>query len=342
MNLLKNIAVLLITIVFLFLIVEGGFKILHIFSDAEVSPTNIKGLPYENTPNGWFLRYQPSSGWVFYKNNSLGMRDVEREYDKSYGVKRVVCLGDSIMFGGEVSFDKMFSRQLEKLLNTEDVIDVEVLNCGTTSYSLREYVVYLKEKALKFDPDLIMIGLCLNDYVTTFKEDITGNVTGVSVGKKFETGWKLFALKLKRVLFYSYFLEYLNNSCKALTPSKKEAYKQEQFKDVGKAIVWERNKKYFSQMKDICDAHEIPLLVVIFPTAVQLGNYSAEEQPQKVIVSILKSLEIDYVDLLPVYAVHQQQTGKVFSRFDPVHPMPLGHKIAADMVKKEIQGKNLL
>jgi len=336
----KNIALLLVSCVVFFIVAEGGFKILHIFSDAEVSPTDIEGLPYENTPNGWFVRYEPSNGWIMYKNNSLGMRDVERTFDKKEGVKRVVCLGDSIMFGGEVAFDQIFSRQLEGMLNETYTSKVEVLNCGTTSYSMREYLIYLKKKALKFDPDLVVVGLCLNDYKSLFEPKGSDAVAACGGGPK-KMWWGKYVPKIKRFLFHSYFLEYLNKSWKTLAPYKRKDVKEEWFEAVDQN-AWMGSKEYFIQIKEICDTHGLGMLVVIFPYGEQLKDRSTEKQPQISIRPILNDLNIDYVDLLPVYMNYTLQEEEIFSRFDPVHPLPSGHKIAANEAKEVIKRKNLL
>ncbi|MFH1406924.1 MAG: hypothetical protein ABIH01_02845, partial [Candidatus Omnitrophota bacterium] len=119
---IKNISANFLLVIFscalFFIIAEAGFKILHLLMDPETSPSAIAGLPYENTPNGWFIRYEPVNGWVKYEHNSLGMRDFERTFDKPNNVKRIVCLGDSVMYGGEVNFKDTFTQQREKRLNS--------------------------------------------------------------------------------------------------------------------------------------------------------------------------------------------------------------------------------
>lgn len=338
-ELLRNIVLLFVSCAFFFVIVEAGFKILHVFSDPEVSPTDIEGLPYENTPNGWFLRYESTNGWVMYRNNSLGMRDVERTFEKPDKVKRVVCLGDSIIFGGEVAFDQIFSRQLERALNEEFTPGkIEVLNCGTTSYSLREYLIYLEKKALRFSPDLVIIGLCLNDYKSLFTGSGPDTAGGCVVGR--EGKWEKYVFKMRRFLLHSYFIEYLRKFWETLTLRERERAEDEWAEAVGQ-MAWRESEKYFVQIKEICDRRGIGMLVVIFPRAEQLNNYSSETQPQKFIRSMLKGLGIASVDLLQAYSEHRSRGGKVFSRFDLAHPLPPGHKIAADAAKEAIMTQNL-
>ncbi|MEW6407080.1 MAG: SGNH/GDSL hydrolase family protein [Patescibacteria group bacterium] len=327
----KNIILVLMSPIIFFLIIEFGFKILHAFSDPEVSPSLIDGLPYENTSNGWFLRYAPSNGWIFYKNNSLGMRDVERKFKKPYGTKRIVCLGDSIMFGGEVQFKKNFSQQLEKMLNGCFSFNIEVLNCGITSYSLREYVIYLDKKGLKFDPDIVIVGLCLNDYASLRDNkdpnDQSDYHYNIDANKQHQ-----FFRKTKRFFLHSYFIEYIKKSAELLSKKEKKSTKKNL-----NVENWFGTDKYFSELNRLCIRNKIKLFVVIFPNGNQLNSLVIDyEQPQAFICSVLSKLNISYIDLLKVYSLYQKQGKKVFSRFDSVHPLPLGHRIAAEEMSKKI------
>ena len=343
MKIFKNIGLSILSLVFFFLIVEGGFKILHILSDPEVGESDIEGLPYENTPNGWFLRYSHSRGWIFYKNNSHGMRDVERVFKKPDGVKRVICLGDSIVFGGEVRFNKIFSRQLEGFLQEDLGAKVQVLNCGTTSYSLREYLIYLKKKAINFSPDMLIIGLCLNDHSTYFPEEDKGEMSsGIKNDAKTENRYHVILGKAKRFLFHSYFIEYIEEAIKTL---KDMGYVKE---DEGYRIsmatdVWVNTRKYFLEIRNICHEYDIPMLVIIFPASDQLrGDYSMDMQPQKFIRDMLGPLDIEYIDMLPIYADAKVRGNKIYTRFDRLHPLSIGHELAAQAVRRKIINENLL
>lgn len=337
---LVNFLLLVTSCLIFFIAAELGFKIIHFFSDPEVSPSSIEGLPYENTANGWFLRYAPVNGWIFYKNNSLGMRDISRTFYKAKGVQRILCLGDSLMYGGEVSFPGMFTRQLEVGLK-KYFKNVEVLNCGTTSYSLREYLIYLEKKGLKFNPDVVIIGLCLNDYEVSSHKNAPGHNVQKGASRIMIKNRRQSMEKIKRFLFHSYFLEYLKDSLVLIMPYKRQKIKRD-YDTAKDPNSWIGTEDYFAKIKAVCDKNKMKLLIVVFPTADQIVNYSVAEEPQQFIRSVMGKLDIDYVDLLKVYSDHLSGGERVFSRFDGVHPLPLGHKIAADAVEEKIIEDNLL
>ncbi|MHB9154683.1 MAG: SGNH/GDSL hydrolase family protein [Endomicrobiales bacterium] len=87
--------------------------------------------------------------------NSFGMRDREYSRAKPAGVFRILLLGDSICQLGR------WHEYLEEALNLDR--PVEILNAGVSAWGLNQYYLYLKHKGLQFEPDLVLIGLCLND-----------------------------------------------------------------------------------------------------------------------------------------------------------------------------------
>ena len=126
---------------------------------ALVQASAVPGLPYE---------YRPSQSFdyklVEMRTNAHGMRDVERDFEKPPGVVRIAAVGDSFTMGMGVEFDDIWPRQLEALLAArgEDA-RYEVLNFGTSGYDLHQYAAVIEHKLADFDPDLIGLGVILND-----------------------------------------------------------------------------------------------------------------------------------------------------------------------------------
>ena len=99
--------------------------------------------------------------------NSEGFRD-----DKDYPIQkpnntiRIVALGDSFTFGYGVNLTDTWPKQLERLLNENNQnknLHYEVLNFGVTGYDSEQEVYFFKEKALKYNPDIIIIQFLYND-----------------------------------------------------------------------------------------------------------------------------------------------------------------------------------
>ena len=101
------------------------------------------------------------SGDVFdttFTTNSRGLRDREHSIEKPPGTLRVVVLGDSFAWGYGVNDDVVFPRLLESQL-----AGVEVINLGVAGYGLRQEFAYLKLEGMRYEPDLVILALCMND-----------------------------------------------------------------------------------------------------------------------------------------------------------------------------------
>lgn len=97
--------------------------------------------------------------------NSHGFRGREVTVAKPNGTVRVVGLGDSVMFGWGVNQGRDYLSQLEKRLQEEarGGHRVEVLNFAVPGYNTVMEVETFKRKALRFEPDLVILHMMLND-----------------------------------------------------------------------------------------------------------------------------------------------------------------------------------
>ncbi len=139
--------------------------------------------PYDNAP-GFFsvLTYDPILYWkgrplalipgTDERLNARGFRGPDFQDDTPPGVRRVVCMGDSATFGlvndrpMHFSYDPIYSRVLESLLNTDNPGQrVEVINAGVIGYSTLQGLRLLKFYVRHWHPDLITIRYGVNDHL---------------------------------------------------------------------------------------------------------------------------------------------------------------------------------
>jgi hypothetical protein len=84
-------------------------------------------------------------------SNSTGIRGkTEYSYNKIPGKARILILGDSFTFGGEVSDNETYPFYLQQM-----VPNCEAINFGVYGYGHDQMLVYLKEEGLKYKPDII-------------------------------------------------------------------------------------------------------------------------------------------------------------------------------------------
>jgi lysophospholipase L1-like esterase len=76
---------------------------------------------------------------------------------------RIIVVGDSLTYGVGVAEEETYCRVLEGLLSRE--YRVEVLNLGILGLQSEDVVKVVKEFAPRLQPNLIIYGICLNDYL---------------------------------------------------------------------------------------------------------------------------------------------------------------------------------
>jgi len=119
-------------------------------------------LGYELVP---LLEGRDQLGHVI-KINAHGLRDHEHTWLKPKGTYRILSLGDSFTFGMSVELKDTYLKRLEQQLRSYHQ-STEVINAGVIGYNLWQYVAYLKEKGVNYEPDLVTIGF--------FQDDIRGD-----------------------------------------------------------------------------------------------------------------------------------------------------------------------
>lgn len=184
-NLLVNLALAMVSLLFGLILVEAGLRIL------KVSPLEIKEksfLPLSAKELRRLMVKPPYTGYynniitnqVYYKcrngdceedvripfnTNSHGFRDYEYPEEKPEGTIRIVCLGDSFTAGDGVYMEETYPKILESILNERygELNKFEVINTAVVSYSTAEEWYVLRKWGMRFDPDIVLIGFYLND-----------------------------------------------------------------------------------------------------------------------------------------------------------------------------------
>lgn len=90
--------------------------------------------------------------------NAHGTRGPEFSETKPPNTVRIVSLGDSRTFGWGLTDDETYSRILQKALSRHLGRPVEVINAGVNAWSFPQMTVYFRERALRFQPDYVILG----------------------------------------------------------------------------------------------------------------------------------------------------------------------------------------
>lgn len=96
--------------------------------------------------------------------NRHGFREKLFDVPKPPGAYRVMVLGDSLTWGAGLAEKQRYSNLLEGLLRSRyPRRNIEVLNFGLSGGATVRELDILKRHVENVDPDLIVIGFCLND-----------------------------------------------------------------------------------------------------------------------------------------------------------------------------------
>lgn len=126
-----------------------------------------EALGYKLIPNssGWYTK----EGRSLVEINSDGFRDAERTIEKPSGVFRIAVIGDSYVEALQVEREAAFTSFIARDCDVRGVGKVEVLSFGVSGYGTAQQLILLREKVLRYSPDVVML-------VMTTNNDISDNV----------------------------------------------------------------------------------------------------------------------------------------------------------------------
>lgn len=122
-----------------------------------------------------FYQYDPIYGWTHIPNmqgtyvymtclgeyrqpvriNANGLRDIERDYQRTDDEYRVLVIGDSVVAGFEVPLETTFFRQAQAQLNESTRVDV--IGGGFQGYGTAQSLVFYEREGRRYDPDLVIL-----------------------------------------------------------------------------------------------------------------------------------------------------------------------------------------
>ncbi len=157
---------------------KGSLFIVSLFISLLLGEFLLRAIGYDTyhatTAHEIFWRYDPFLGWnhipgqkgyfekpqfrIKVEINRKGLRDDEHPYERVAGKKRILVLGDSLVWGYGVEQDYIFTEQLERLLS-----NTEVINAGVAGYSTDQELLWLRSEGERYNPDLVILVVCGND-----------------------------------------------------------------------------------------------------------------------------------------------------------------------------------
>ncbi len=281
---------------------------------ARFRPSDHPILFYEPRPDyrGTFSPDPESGRAAEIAINSQGFRDREYPLEKDAGTFRIAVLGDSIVWGHGLPVEDSFPEQLERLCAEQVDRRVEVLNFGVSGYSTRQEVELYRVKVSRYDPDLVVVGYCLNDYLESSVES------------------RAFHRLYYDLFSHSYALDLVQRAVAGLAGGRLDSHRDEELQSVLRG--------QFELLSTLCG--DARIVVVIFPELTDFRVYVRKRLHER-IVEALNGTTCEVLDLLEPFSRHEFQALQLNPR-DNAHPNALGNRIAAEAALAFLRAKHLL
>jgi hypothetical protein len=296
--------------------------------------------------------------------NAEGLRSTfDVPYKKPDGHYRILALGDSFTEGEGVNDDENFCFLLNGLLNNDPDSDVtyDVLDAGVESYApILEYL-YLKEKGIKFNPDLVVMFYDMSDlmqtpeYLANAEFDSNGNVIRVKPDE-YSLASQLDVLLKSRFYFLALLYKSARHAILGDKADEGEALGQATDKLLAYTLSadqtpwkkeWDRIFYDIEATSNFCKEHHVKFAVVIYPWGHQVNNieweygragfgvpndYTAPPDVADMMVSELNSRGITTLNLFPAFRDHKGSDLLYFHQ--DMHWRKKGHAFVAPYISE--------
>jgi lysophospholipase L1-like esterase len=345
--LLRKALLTIIWLLFIFVLLEAAGFILFTF-------TTVKSIGSYGYPDGLYVShsslnylYKPGFKGYFvggeYKDiafqiNSYGFRD-DPFMPRSPGRRRIVFIGDSIVFGSGVWEKDRFTEQLGEDQIFRDA-GIEVLNLGVNSYNFGHYLQLARLRFMDLTPDIVVVGFTLNDI-----QEMEGVWPEKRVKRQKEKllrrKWydkPIWVGQIQQSLGRTYagkFVEYLEKTVKQRRTSEADLTNYHTKWMRSAVTYWSEDKNgerlhgELRMFQKEMSRLGVPFVFLIFPEMNDLLHPGKYSLPRKSIRNMLDKLDLAYCDAYDAFA-SMPDIDSLYLNNDSVHFTPAGHSVIKD------------
>lgn len=357
----QNIALLSVSLIFSFFIIEIGFRALDptpFFSDSEINHTEHGNLSmYDDTlgwkgvPNGK-AEFVTRNNSVWLAHNSQGFRDIEHD-PLSDEKPAIVFLGDSFTWGYEVEFADMFVNRLRNRFPR-----FEIFNLAHRGYGTDQALLTFNRWNDKRPSGLVVLMFSENDVGdnnSDFSSDkpkpkyqLQNNkliLTGVPVPRDkswmrapneegASDSWKV---ALKNLFYSSHFINNMRIRYKLFRERRRLERTQDATKQQSSSPDYTLTSQILEELRNEVVRRGTGLIVVFIPSKREIDKLDDSVPYQTAIASLCENLGIRYYDLAPDL---RKAWFRTYYR-QGMHWNAYGHKIAAEALNDYL-GKEVM
>ncbi len=252
--------------------------------------------------------------------NGEGLRSPAIELPKPAGRRRILLLGDSLVFGWGAPQDSLFASHLQRAFSARGE-NVDVVAAGTGSWNTRTEFEYLRARGLALEPDYVALVILPNDVLP--KRTGTTTVPRDSLLAQYRrTGpthprwWK----SLVRVSYFAATVQHI-----ALQPDTRETLAAHYDES---APSWRDASAALSQMAALTEEAGVPLLAFLYMTDDD-SHYQAVFRERY--ESALRALHI------PFAILHRSDAPDTRNSYVDRHPNARGHRALFDQIDPHLR-----
>lgn len=303
--------------------------------------------------------------------NSFGLRDKSRSLEKGNNTFRILILGDSFTYGFGVNNNESYPAVLEGLLNAElTPKHFEVWNAGFASgYSPDTFYVYLREKGMAFNPDLIIVGIFVeNDILDLLKNRyvfdenntllrIQSDFYHVDNGKlrrgtegDIPSTFGRGIIYLKNILTkYSKIFSYLHPRISMLFQKEHSSLFDAEYPEYLKK-KFQDTQFYLHEIKVLAEKNKTPVVILLLPGKASINELwdvylnknpgSDRDKPRKILLSSCANHTLTCFDMWPFF-IHATNASKFYFEHD-VHWNRQGNQRGAELIKEFLISQKLV
>ena len=277
--------------------------------------------------------------------NRLGLRGGETTPRPAPDHRRLLVLGDSVVFGQGLEEADTFPVLLERALAAKGGSATEVLNGGVPGYNTATEVAFLERFGLPLAPDAVVLGVSLNDYSDAPVMTASGLLTN-ELDARTRLPWltnhsELYLLARWTAVYLrgAHPWQRLGEQAPAAATPVEErwaaldravAAMHKQFYAAPAGPGWERTRAALGALRDLTRGHGLALTAIVFPDRDQVELPAPDLDPQRRWLELCDAVGIRCVDLAPAFRAAAAPNGSLFQ--DTQHPNAAGMRVAAQAV----------
>ena len=276
--------------------------------------------------------YYPNARWAYFDQdkcvtvafNSLGFRDDEFAAQKQPGEFRAIALGDSFTHGQGVQQQDCWPQVLERSLRGLHDGPVQVINAGfATGHNNPDgYDRWMASDGMRLGPDLVIVGLCLND----LSNDVP--MLSYPIVPRTPVVGSVLLGEVQRVLRQ-----------RALLAARKQ-----QTIDLAQIVEqnpqqWQGVQRGLRELQAMTKQAGVPLVVAIFPMLSELDHYPYERL-HTMARDFCRDAGIRCVDLRHVFDGHVERD--LWVDDTDQHPNDVGQRLMAEAILAYLRSERLV